>query len=200
MAPFIPSRKNPEINEAALAKVREDKLRETNDGFDGTWVAHPDLVPVALEVFERHLKGKPHQKERLRPEVNVTASQLLEVRVPGGTITEAGLGNNISVALQYLNAWLQGMGAVGIFNLMEDAATCEISRAQLWLWVQRNARLNDGRAVTKEFYEKARDAEVEKLGGYEEGRLRDAARLVDGLVLRKDFEEFLTLPAYQLID
>jgi malate synthase len=199
MAPFIPSRKNPEINEAALAKSREDKLREVRDGFDGTWVAHPDLVPVAMEVFEREL-ARPHQKERLREEVSTTADQLLDVRVPGGTITEAGLRNNVSVALQYLNAWLQGTGAVGIFNLMEDAATCEISRAQLWLWVSRSARLDDGRAITRDLYSKIRGEEVAKLGGPEQGRLRQAAELIDNLVLSTEFEEFLTLPAYRLLE
>ncbi len=200
MAPFIPSRKNPEINEAALAKVREDKLREANDGFDGTWVAHPDLVPTAMEVFEKALGVKSHQKERLREEVRVTADQLLDIRVPGGKITEAGLRNNISVALQYLTAWLQGNGAVGIFNLMEDAATCEISRAQLWLWVQRGARLDDGRQITRELYGKLRDEEIAKLAGPGEGRLRQAAEVIDQLVLTPEFEEFLTLPAYRLLD
>jgi malate synthase len=200
MAPFIPSRKNPEINEAALAKSRDDKWREANDGFDGTWVAHPDLVPVAMEVFQQKLGAKPHQKERLREEVQVTADQLLDIRVPGGTITEGGMRNNISVALQYLDAWLQGTGAVGIFNLMEDAATCEISRAQLWLWVQRGARLEDGQLITKELYQQFRDQEIAKLGGPQVGKLRQAAELIDGLVLKPDFEEFLTLPAYRLLD
>jgi len=200
MAPFIPSRKNPEINEAALSKSREDKWREANDGFDGTWVAHPDLVPVAMEVFQQKLGSKPHQKERLREEVEVKAEQLLDIRVPNGKITEAGMRNNISVALQYLDAWLQGTGAVGIFNLMEDAATCEISRAQLWLWVQRGASLDDGRKITRELYAKFRDDEMGKLGGPTSGKLRQAAELIDNLVLKQEFEEFLTLPAYQLLD
>src|SRR5229473_427728 len=200
MAPFIPSRKNPEINEAALSKSREDKWREANDGFDGTWVAHPDLVPVAMEVFQQKLGAKPHQKERLREEVDVKADQLLDIRVPNGKITEAGMRNNISVALQYMDAWLQGTGAVGIFNLMEDAATCEISRAQLWLWIQRQSRLEDGRAITKDVYRQFRDQETAKLGGPTAGRLRQAAELIDNLVLKPRFEEFLTLPAYQLLD
>jgi malate synthase len=200
MAPFIPSRKNPEINESALAKVREDKLREANDGFDGTWVAHPDLVLTARKVFEDFLRDKPHQKERLREEVRTTAEQLLDIRVPGGKITDGGLRNNISVALQYLSSWLQGSGAVGIFNLMEDAATCEISRAQLWLWVQRTARLDDGRQITRELYRKIRDEEISKLGGPGEGRLAQAAEVIDQLVLNSNFEEFLTLPAYRLLD
>ena len=200
MAPFIPSRKNPEINQAALAKSRDDKLREAHDGFDGTWVAHPDLVPVAHEVFERELRGRAHQKERLREEVSVAAEQLYDIRVPGGTITEAGLRNNISVALQYLDAWLQGTGAVGIFNLMEDAATCEISRAQLWLWVTRSARLDDGRPITRDLYSQIRTEEISKLGGPSQGRLRQAAELIDNLVLNPEFEEFLTLPAYRLLE
>jgi malate synthase len=200
MAPFIPSRKNPEINEAALAKSRDDKLREVNDGFDGTWVAHPDLVPVAMEVFQQKLHPKPHQKERLREEVDVKAEQLLDIRVPGGTITEAGVRNNISVALQYLDAWLQGTGAVAIFNLMEDAATCEISRSQLWQWVQRGARLDDGRQITKELYAQFRDQEIAKLGGPSTGKLRQATEIIDRLVLKPQFEEFLTLLAYPLLE
>jgi malate synthase len=129
MAAFIPSRRDPTINEVALAKVREDKIRESTDGFDGTWVAHPDLVPTAGEVFRDTLKGRPNQLQRQRPEVRVAAKDLLDFRVPGGTITEAGLRNNVSVALQYLDSWLRGVGAAAIYNLMEDAATAEIARA-----------------------------------------------------------------------
>src|SRR6185295_13249071 len=147
MAPFIPSRKNPEINAAALAKVRDDKLREARDGFDGTWVAHPDLVATAAEVFHSALGDRPHQKDRLREEVRVVDGELLDLTVPDGKITEAGVRNNISVALQYLSAWLAGSGAVAIFNLMEDAATAEISRAQLWFWVHHRGVLDDGRPV-----------------------------------------------------
>src|SRR5882724_738230 len=162
MAPFIPTRKNPEINEKALAQTRADKEREVKDGFDGTWVAHPDLVPIAKEVFDRKL-GKPHQKERLREEVRVEAPELQDTKVPGGTISEGGVRNNISVALQYLSAWLGGNGAVAIFNLMEDAATAEISRAQLWQWVQNSAKLADGRRIDRALYEKLRDEELAKL-------------------------------------
>jgi malate synthase len=201
MAPFIPSRKNPEINQAALAKVREDKLREVGDGFDGTWVAHPDLVPVAKEVFDRALGEKPHQKEKLRQEVNVTAEQIQATAVPGGTVTEAGLRNDISVALQYLSQWLAGNGAVAIFNLMEDAATAEISRGQLWFWVHRGGVLDDGRAISKELYSTIRDQESKKL--YDtpaETHLREAIKLLDDLVLPNRFVDFLTLPAYQLLD
>src|SRR5262249_3237783 len=146
MAPFIPSRKNPSINEAALARVRADKEREVGDGFDGTWVAHPELVPVARQVFEAALRGEAHQKERRREEVRVAAAQLLDVHVADVPVAEGGVRNDISVALQYLSAWLGGTGAVAIFDLMEDAATAEIARAQLWQWVHHLARLGDGRA------------------------------------------------------
>jgi malate synthase len=196
MAPFIPTRKNPEINEKALAQTRADKEREVKDGFDGTWVAHPDLVPVAKEVFDEKL-GKPHQKERLREEVRVEARELQDTKVPGGTITEAGVRNNISVALQYLSAWLGGNGAVAIFNLMEDAATAEISRAQLWQWVQNGARLADGRLVDRALYEKFRDDEQAKLP--DSPQLKKARGILDNLVLG-DFVEFLTLPAYEQLE
>jgi len=196
MAPFIPTRKNPEVNEKALAQTRADKEREVKDGFDGTWVAHPDLVPVAKEVFDKKL-GKPHQKERLREEVRVEARELQDTKVPGGTITEAGVRNNISVALQYLSAWLGGNGAVAIFNLMEDAATAEISRAQLWQWVQNGAKLADGRLVDRALYEKFRDEELAKLP--DSPQLKQARRILDDLVLG-DFVEFLTLPAYEQLE
>ncbi|HEY4883236.1 MAG TPA: malate synthase A [Myxococcales bacterium] len=196
MAPFIPTRKNPEINEKALAQTRADKEREVKDGFDGTWVAHPDLVPIAKEVFDQKL-GKPHQKERLREEVRVEARELQDTKVPGGTITEGGVRNNISVALQYLSAWLGGNGAVAIFNLMEDAATAEISRAQLWQWVQNGAKLADGRPIDRALYEKLRDEELAKLPA--SPQLQKARRILDDLVLG-EFLEFLTLPAYELLE
>ena len=198
MAPFIPSRKNPEINAAALAKVRDDKLREVKDGFDGTWVAHPDLVPTAAEVFNGALGDKPHQKERLREEVQVTDPQLLDLTVAGGKITESGVRNNISVALQYLSAWLAGNGAVAIFNLMEDAATAEISRAQLWFWVHHGGTLDDGRRVDTALYRALRDDEVGKLAGLPaEAQLPTAQALLDRLVESSDFLDFLTNPAYE---
>ena len=200
MAPFIPSRRDPAVNEAALAKVREDKLREAGDGFDGTWVAHPDLVPVAREVFEKALSGRANQKERLREEVNVTAEMLLDTRVPGGTVTEAGFRNNVNVALQYLNSWLSGNGAAAIFNLMEDVATAEISRSQIWQWIHNDARLSDGRAVTADLYRTVREEELSRLGGPGSGRLGEAAEILDGLVGAEDFPEFLTLPAYRYLD
>jgi malate synthase len=197
MAPFIPNRKNPEINEAALAKVRQDKEREVKDGFDGTWVAHPDLVATAKEVFDRALGNKANQKERKREEVKVTAEQLADAHVPGGTITEAGVRNNISVALQYISAWLSGNGAVAIFNLMEDAATAEISRGQLWQWLRNGAKLEDGKPFTKELYQRFREEELAKLPSG--GRMPEAVKLLDNLVLG-EFVDFLTLPAYGMLD
>ena len=194
MAPFIPTKKNPEVNEKALAQTRSDKERETNDGFDGTWVAHPDLVPIAKEVFDRKLGDKPHQKERLREEVRVQASELQDVRIPGGKITEAGVRNDISVALQYISAWLGGNGAVAIFNLMEDAATAEISRAQLWQWLTNGAKLDDGRAIDKALYQHLRDDELGKLSGIDPR----AVALLDQLATG-EFLDFLTLPAYELL-
>jgi malate synthase len=198
MAPFIPSRKNPEINTAALARVRDDKLREVRDGFDGTWVAHPDLVATATEVFDGELGDRPHQKDRRRDDVRVSDKQLLDLDVPGGTTTEAGVRNNVSVALQYLAAWLAGSGAVAIFNLMEDAATAEISRAQLWFWVHRGAPLDDGRAVTPALYRTIRDDEVAGLDGLPAAaQLPQAIAILDRLVESDDFVDFLTHPAYE---
>lgn len=200
MAAFIPSRKDPQINEVALAKVREDKERESKDGFDGTWVAHPDLVPVAKEAFDRVLGDKPHQKQRRREEVQVTAPKLAAIAVPGGTITEKGLCTNISVALQYLDSWLQGNGAAAIYNLMEDAATAEISRAQLWQWIQRQAKLDDNRPITPALYRQLCHEELDKLGGQQVGRYGDALQLLDQLVLTDQFPEFLTIPAYGYLE
>jgi len=200
MAAFVPSRKDPEVNRTALAKVRDDKLRESGDGFDGTWVAHPDLVPVAHEVFEKALSGRANQKERLREEVSVTAGQLLDMRVPGGTVTETGIRSNVNVGLQYLNSWLSGNGAAAIFNLMEDVATAEISRSQLWQWTHNGAVLADGRAVTPALYDEIRREELAKLGGPGAGRLRDAVEILDGLIGAEEFVEFLTLPAYRYLE
>src|SRR5439155_1386597 len=144
MAAFIPSRRDPEVNRVALAKVKEDKDREANDGFDGTWVAHPDLVPTATEAFDRVLGHRPNQLERQRPEVDVKAGQLTDVKVPGGTITENGLRMNVSVGIQYIESWMRGTGAAAINNLMEDVATAEISRSQVWQWAKHASRLAEG--------------------------------------------------------
>jgi malate synthase len=200
MAAYIPSRRDKELNEKALAKVREDKEREATDGFDGTWVAHPDLVPVAKEIFDRVLGDRPHQKHVLRDDVSVRPEQLLDFRIEGAQVTEAGVRNNISVALQYIDAWLQGLGAVGIFNLMEDTATAEISRTQLWQWLHNDIHLADGRPFTPELYQQLRNEELEKLGDPAKGRLRDAAEILDRLVLSQEIEPFLTLLAYERLD
>jgi malate synthase len=207
MAAFIPSRKDVQVNETALAKVREDKLRESTDGFDGTWVAHPDLVPVAKEVFDGLLKDRPHQKDKMREEVNVTPNDLLNFNIPDGQITEAGMRLNISVGLQYLEAWLRGSGAVAIYNLMEDAATAEICRSQLWQWVQHaSASLADGRKITESLYRQFLEEETEKIRtllgseSFAESNMETAIELFDALVTSRQFVEFLTLPAYEKID
>src|SRR5690242_18267814 len=163
MAAFIPSRRDPAVNERALAKVREDKARESRDGFDGSWVAHPDLVPVCQEVFDGVLGDAPNQLGRLRDDVQVTAAQLLDIAATPGEITEAGLRNNVSVGLQYLASWLAGTGAVAIFNLMEDAATAEISRSQVWQWLHNDVHLAEGPRITSELVEKIIDGELAKI-------------------------------------
>jgi malate synthase len=189
MAAFIPSRRDAEVNAAALAKVREDKEREAGQGFDGTWVAHPDLVPVAMEIFDRVLGERPNQVDRQRPEVSSTAADLLDVASTPGEITLEGLHNNVSVGIQYLAAWLQGSGAVAIFNLMEDAATSEISRSQVWQWLQHGK-------VARADVEAAIEEEVAKL----EGDYAEARELFEQVALGDEFVEFLTLPAYEHID
>ena len=200
MAAFIPSRKDKELNDRAMAKVHEDKQREASLGFDGTWVAHPDLVPVAKEEFDKVLGSNPNQKSVMRSEVNVTAKDLLNSNVEGGKITEAGLINNISVGIQYMDNWLRGIGAAAIYNLMEDAATAEISRAQIWLWINRGSKLDDGRTVTVELYKELRDKELARLKESGAGRLDDATAILDKLVLTEQFLEFLTLPSYSYLD
>jgi malate synthase len=199
MAAFIPSRRDPEVNEIALAKVREDKTREARAGYDGAWVAHPDLVPVVVDVFEAALRKKPHQKDRQRDDVAVTRDQLVDVRIPGGRITDAGLRGNIGVALQYLAAWLAGSGAVAINNLMEDAATAEIARSQLWQWIRHRAATDSGEPITLKRCRMILSEERNRLeaeGGDRE-RLGSAAELLDSMFSAKVFPEFLTLAAYQ---
>jgi malate synthase len=202
MAAFVPNRKDPAVTESALAKVREDKEREVRDGFDGTWVAHPDLVPVAIEVFRGTLGDRPNQKERLREDVRPDAAKLLDTRVPGGRVTEAGFRNNVSVGLQYLSAWLSGTGAAAIYNLMEDVATAEISRSQLWQWVHNRAVLDDGRPATIELYRTVRGEELARLeaaggDGAAGASARAAGQLLDELVESPDYPEFLTFAAYR---
>jgi malate synthase len=199
MAAFIPSRRDREANETALAKVREDKTREASAGYDGAWVAHPDLVPVVREIFDGTLGGRPHQKERQRDDVSVGPSELLGTRVPGGTITEAGVRGNVDVALQYLAAWLGGSGAVGINNLMEDTATAEISRAQLWQWIRQGARTDAGQPITLEWCRAIVQEEAARqgAGAPDTARVSRAAELLDGLISAAEFPEFLTLVGYE---
>ena len=197
MAAFIPSRRDPEVTERAMAAVRADKERESGDGFDGTWVAHPDLVPLAREVFDGVLGSRPHQKDRLRPEVRVAARDLVGVAIPNGAVTEAGVRANVSVGLAYLASWLSGNGAAAINNLMEDAATAEISRSQLWQWRTHAVPLDDGRPLTPDRYAAIRDEELASLrSAAPDAPWTDAAALLDELVLSDAFAEFLTLGAY----
>jgi malate synthase len=205
MAAFIPSRKDPEVNAVAFAKVQADKSREAGDGFDGSWVAHPDLVPVCREVFDEVLGDRPNQLDRLREDVAVSATDLLNVRSADGSNTEAGLRNNIYVALAYVSAWLAGNGAVAIHNLMEDAATAEISRSQVWQLIANSVQLADsGQPVTRELVTTIVAEEAERLRAdvppkvY--ARYYEPARdLVQDLCTNDDFVDFLTLPAYELV-
>jgi malate synthase len=198
MAAFIPSRRDAEVNERALAKVREDKTREAGDGFDGSWVAHPDLVAICREVFDDVLGDRPNQLDRRRDDVAVTSGQLLDVAGVPGERTMAGLRANVEVAIRYLAAWLGGNGAVGIHNLMEDAATAEISRSQVWQWVHNDVVLASGEEVTDELVRRVVAEEVAGIG--ELDRLDDARRLFEQVALAEEFPDFLTLPAYELID
>jgi malate synthase len=208
MAAFVPSRKDPERNEQALGKVREDKRREANDGFDGTWVAHPDAVPTALEEFDDVLGERPNQVERRRDEVDVSASDLLNVQATPGDITEEGLRNDVNVGIQYISAWLRGKGAAGIYGLMEDAATSEICRSQVWQWVHHGVELTDGRNVTPELVRWAEDEELERIRQeigndewfYSQGRPDLSRELFERVALSEDFVEFLTLPAYEYLE
>ncbi|GIH98588.1 malate synthase A [Planobispora takensis] len=200
MAAFIPSRRDAEVNKVAMEKVRADKTRESGDGFDGSWVAHPDLVPVCREIFDGVLGERPNQLDRLREDVSVSAADLLAVSETPGDITEAGLRNNVDVALRYLAAWMGGLGAVAIHNLMEDAATAEISRSQIWQWIHNGIELADtGAVVTKELVEQIIDEELAKIKaepGYDEALYTQATALFKEVALDDDFAEFLTLPAY----
>jgi malate synthase len=204
MAAFIPSRRDAAINEIALAKVREDKEREARMGFDGSWVAHPDLVRIAREPFTSMPATSAGQPDAVRGDTRETADALLAFTVPGGTITAEGVRNNVSVALQYLDAWLRGSGAVGINNLMEDTATAEIARAQLWQWIHHHASLAEGGTVTAELYCDVRRQEVHALeqarSAADGSRVHQAAELLDALVLSDAFVEFLTIPAYRYLD
>ena len=193
MAAFIPSRRDAAVNKVALAKVREDKEREAGQGYDGTWVAHPDLVPVALEVFDRVLGERPNQLGVLREDIVPDAAALLNVAATAGDVTAEGLRNNISVAIQYLAAWLDGNGAVAIYNLMEDAATSEISRAQVWQWLHHgNFTHDDVQRITDEELTRLSDTTPDERTRYQQAR-----ELFDQVATHEEFIEFLTLPAYQ---
>ncbi|ASS90466.1 malate synthase A [Aeribacillus sp. FSL K6-2848] len=203
MAAQIPVKDDPVKNEEAFQKVRADKEREAKDGHDGTWVAHPALVPVAKEIFDQYMK-QPNQIDK-QLDVEISAEQLLEV--PEGTITEQGLRTNIDVGIRYLASWLSGRGAAPIHNLMEDAATAEISRAQVWQWIRHpKGVLEDGRKVTIELYEKIKQEELEKIKqefgeeAYQKGRFDEAAKLFDELVRNDEFVDFLTLPGYERLN
>jgi malate synthase len=198
MAAFVPSRKDPAVNATAFARVQADKALEADEGFDGAWVAHPDLVPVVSAVFDQALAGAPHQKDR-RPDVRIEARELLDVTVADGRVTDQGVRGNVNVAIQYLAAWLGGSGAVAINNLMEDAATAEIARSQLWQWIRHAVVTAEGTPVTRELVRGLVRTEAEELreGHPDPARLDRAARLVDALVVAEEFPEFLTLAAYE---
>jgi len=194
MAAFIPSRKDAELNEKAIAKVRDDKQRESGDGFDGTWVAHPDLVEVALAEFD-----KPNQLDRQRPEVDVSAAELLDVAATPGEVTEDGLRNDVSVGIQYLSSWLRGTGAAAIYNLMEDAATAEIARSQVWQWIRHGRFERDRvREVIDEELQSLRDTFGDEI--YAKSRADDARAIFEQVALGDEFIEFLTLPAYDYLE
>jgi len=205
MAAFIPSRKDPEINAKAMDKVRDDKRRESRDGFDGSWVAHPDLVPICTEVFDAALGGKANQVDRLREDVQVAPQQLLDVKSAGGAVTEAGLRNDVSVGLQYIESWLRGTGAAGIYNLMEDVATAEISRSQIWQWVRNEVHVQEGALIDAQVVRRVIDEEIAKLRaeigeeGFAQRRFADARRVFEQVALADEFVEFLTFSAYELL-
>ena len=206
MSAFIPSRRDELVNKRAFAKVREDKEREAKAGHDGTWVAHPDLVPLATDIFAKTLGSKPNQITRRSAEVHVTQSDLITFDVPGGSVTEQGVRTNVDVAIRYLASWLSGNGAAAIYNLMEDAATAEISRSQLWQWTRHGAPLEDGRMVTREMVRDIAEQVLRAIRSevgeqrFVDGRFAEAAQLLDTVALAEDFPEFLTLPAYDLLE
>jgi malate synthase len=198
MAAFIPSRRDPEVNAIALARVTEDKQRESSDGFDGTWVAHPDLVPVATEIFDEVLGSAPNQLQRTPDGRAPSPSDLLDTRVAEGVVTEAGLRANVEVAIRYLDSWLGGVGAAAIHNLMEDAATAEIARSQVWQWLHHGTRLHDGEEVSHALVERILAEESAAVqDGPNMGNVALAARLVADTVFEEGFVEFVTIPAYE---
>jgi malate synthase len=207
MAAFIPSRTDEEANEKAQAKLRDDKKREATDGFDGTWVAHPDSVKNAMEQFDAVLGDKPNQVDRQRDDVDVSAADLLDVKSTPGDITEEGLRNDVNVGIQYISSWLRGNGAAGIYGLMEDAATAEIARSQVWQWLRHGAELTSGQRVTTELVKQFETEELERIRSEigddewfeKEGRPEESRMLFEQVALAEDFPEFLTLPAYDYL-
>ncbi len=207
MSAFIPSRKNPEINEQAIPKVRADKEREAGDGFDGSWVAHPDLVDVAMEQFDKVLGDRENQVDKQREDVDVTAAQLLDAQSAGDEYTDEGLRNDVNVGIQYISSWLRGNGAAAIFNMMEDAATAEIARSQVWQWVHLDIELDTGEKVTPELVRRYAEEELEKIREqvgdeffHSQGRPKESRELFERVALADDFIPFLTLPAYEVLD
>jgi malate synthase len=208
MAALIPSRKDPAANEQAIAAVRADKEREAGAGFDGTWVAHPDVVATAMACFDAVLGDRPNQVGRQRDDVQVGADELLDVASTPGTITEAGLRNDVNVGIQYISSWLRGNGAAGIYGLMEDAATAEIARSQVWQWIRHGRSLDEGTKVTRELVRDLEAQELERIRGEiaddewfeREGRPRESRELFDQVALSEELVEFLTLPAYERLD
>ena len=196
MAAFIPNRRDPEVTERALAAVRADKTREANDGFDGSWVAHPDLVPICQEVFDAKLGDKPNQIDRLREDVVPDDKGLIQLHIVGSTITEKGVRTNIEVGIRYIEAWLQGNGAAAIHNLMEDAATAEISRSQIWQWKNAGAKTDKGQVITTQWLAQLFDEEFAGIDRYEGDRFDDARELFQTVALAEEYPDFLTLPAY----
>src|SRR5947209_8606233 len=207
MAAFIPSRKRPEINDEAIAGVRGDKEREAGDGFDGTWVAHPDLVAVATEEFDKVLGERPNQVARQRDDVDVGAAELLDAASAGAEVTEQGLRNNVNVGIQYISSWLCGNGAAAIFNLMEDAATAEIARAQVWQWIRHGAKTDGGDTITADLVRWLEEDELERIREqvgddffYDEGRPEQSRALFDRVAVGPDWYDFLTLVAYEELE
>ncbi len=197
MAAFIPNRRKPEVTENALAKVREDKTREAGDGFDGSWVAHPDLVPLCREVFDATLGERPNQIDRLREDVEPDDQGLISLEIPGSTITDGGVRTNIDVGIRYIEAWLRGNGAVAIHDLMEDAATAEISRSQIWQWRNAGVTTAEGNEVTTAWLGEVFDEVFSSLERFEGDRYDDARELFQQVALADEYPDFLTLPAYE---
>ena len=202
MSAFIPNRRDPEITEKAIDQVKKDKEREVTMGFDGSWVAHPDLVPVCKDVFKDSLGAKENQIDFIPNEPVISEDMLQDFNIPGATITEEGIRTNIRVGILYVQSWLLGQGAAALFNLMEDAATAEISRSQLWQWLKNEAKTDVNKSIDKSFVTELIEDEVNKIKEIQENSemLSEAVTLFSDLIFDEDFEEFLTLPAYNLID